>query len=215
MEQITNNESVSSKIYRSRKVLLEQLQMLGYDVSEYIGFSVNDIYTMNSTQQLSFMVSDNLGHKKYIYYHIAKALRPTHIHDLIERLYHVDETLTIKDEICIITKTCDPSDTRDLTITKVIKDLFREENIHISVRSIKTTQYNILNHKDVPNHRLLSDEEKTDIYKKYNINTDSKLPEISQFDPVAIVIGLRPGQVCKIIRPNKTSLTSTFYRICC
>jgi DNA-directed RNA polymerase subunit H (RpoH/RPB5) len=215
MEQFANNESVSSKIYRSRKILLEQLEELGYDVSEYTDFSVNDIYTMNSTQQLSFMVSNNLGIKKYIHYHISKALRPTHIHELIEQLYHVDEILTTNDELSIITNSCNPSDTSDLTITKVIKDIFREDNIHITVRSIKTTQYNILNHKNVPKHRLLSEDDKNEIYKKYHIKSNDKLPEISQFDPPAVIIGLRPGQLCEITRPDKTSLTSTFYRICC
>tara|TARA_Y100000741_G_C18207319_1_gene540198 strand:+ start:458 stop:1105 length:648 start_codon:yes stop_codon:yes gene_type:complete len=215
MEQLANNESMSSKLYKSRNVILEQLKDLEYDVSEHIDFSVNDIYTLNATQQLSFMVSNNLGVKKYIHYHVSKALRPSHIHELVEQLYHVDETLTTKDELCIITKDNDPSDTRDLTITKVIKDIFREENIHISVRSIKTTQFNILNHRDVPKHRLLSDDEKNDVYKKYHIKSDDKLPEISQFDPPAVIIGLRPGQICEITRPNKTSLTSTFYRICC
>lgn len=214
-QQFANNQSLSSRVYRSRKILLEQLQVLGYDVSNYTDFSVNDIYTMNATQQLSFMVSNNFGKKKYIYYHIGKALRPAHIHDLVEQLFHVDEVLTDKDEICIITKDCDPSDTSDLTITKVIKDIFREDNIHITVRSIKTTQYNILNHKDVPNHRVLSQDEKDTVYKKYHIKNDSMIPEISQFDPPAVIIGLRPGELCEIIRPNKTSLTSTYYRICC
>ena len=215
MEHFANNESLSSKLYISRGVLLEQLKEFGYDTSQYTEFSINDIYTMNATQQLSFMVSNNLGHKKYIHYHITKALRPAHVHELIEQLYHVDEILTTKDELCIITKDCNPSDSNDVTISKVIKDIFREDNIHITVRSINTTQYNILNHKDVPKHRLLSDDEKNDVYKKYHINGDDKLPEISQFDPPAVIIGLRPGQLCEIIRPNKTSLTSIYYRICC
>ena len=32
---------------------------------------------------------------------------------------------------------------------------------------------------------------------------------------VSIIIGLRPEQVCKITRPNKTSVESLYYRICC
>ena len=215
MENFANNQSLSSKVYRSRKVILEQLNVLGYDVSNYTDFSVNDIYTMNTTQQLSFMVSNNLGQKKYIYYHITKALRPAHIHELVEQLFHASEQLSAKDELCIITKDCNPSNTSDLTITKVINDIFREDNIYITVRSIKTSQYNILNHKDVPKHRVLTEYEKNDVYKKYHIRNDKMLPEISQFDPPAVIIGLRPGELCEINRSNKTSLTSTYYRICC
>jgi len=31
---------------------------------------------------------------------------------------------------------------------------------------------------------------------------------------VARVIGLRPGNVCKIIRPSKTAITTEYYRVC-
>ena len=65
----------------------------------------------------------------------------------------------------------------------------------------------------VPNHRILNDEEKEDIIKKYNI-IDDNIPEISRYDPVAQVIGLRPMQYCEILRSSKTSITSLFYRIC-
>ena len=98
MDLSTNNESLSSMLYRSRKILLDQLALLGYDTSEYTDFSVNDIYTMNTTKQLSFMVTNNFGTKKYVYYHISKALRPAHIHELTEQLFHVDEILNVNDE---------------------------------------------------------------------------------------------------------------------
>ena len=39
-------------------------------------------------------------------------------------------------------------------------------------------------------------------------------PEISRFDPVAQAIGLRPKEVCKIIRSSETAITSTYYRMC-
>ena len=49
---------------------------------------------------------------------------------------------------------------------------------------------------------------------KMNIVDNSKIPEISRFDPVAIAIGLRPGDICEIIRPSITSITGTYYRYC-
>ena len=50
--------------------------------------------------------------------------------------------------------------------------------------------------------------------KRYNIVNDTELPEISRYDPVAQAIGMRPGQICKIIRPSKTAITTDYYRIC-
>jgi DNA-directed RNA polymerase subunit H (RpoH/RPB5) len=50
--------------------------------------------------------------------------------------------------------------------------------------------------------------------KKFNIKDRTLFPEISRFDPVAQVIGLRPGQVCHILRASKTAITSDYYRVC-
>lgn len=32
--------------------------------------------------------------------------------------------------------------------------------------------------------------------------------------PVALAIGMRPGDVCKIDRPSKSAIHSTYYRVC-
>jgi DNA-directed RNA polymerase subunit H (RpoH/RPB5) len=50
--------------------------------------------------------------------------------------------------------------------------------------------------------------------KKYNIVDKNQFPDISRFDPVAQVIGLRPGQVCHILRPSKTAILTDYYRVC-
>jgi DNA-directed RNA polymerase subunit H (RpoH/RPB5) len=49
---------------------------------------------------------------------------------------------------------------------------------------------------------------------RYNITDLNQIPDISRFDPVARAIGLRPGDVCHIIRPSKTSIKTNYYRIC-
>lgn len=206
----TTSDSLSGKLYKSRKVLLEQLEYLGYDVSSFTDFSINDIYILNENKQLSFMIQNKNGQKKYIYYHISKALRPSHIIDLIEELYHAEEVLTKDDELCIIIK-----ENVNSTITTALEDILLEENIFITVRGINTMQTNILNNTLVPKHEILSTEEKEAFMKKYNIKDNNSIPEIGRFDPVSIIIGLRPEQVCRITRPNKTSVESLYYRICC
>ena len=50
--------------------------------------------------------------------------------------------------------------------------------------------------------------------KTYRMKSLNDLPEISRFDPVALAIGMKPEQICEIIRPSKTSVTSKYYRIC-
>ena len=74
--------------------------------------------------------------------------------------------------------------------------------------------YNILENDLVPPHRVLTTGEKKELAKEYNIVIDSQWPEISRFDPVAMAIGLRPGQLTEITRNSPTALETKYYRVC-
>jgi DNA-directed RNA polymerase subunit H (RpoH/RPB5) len=100
------------------------------------------------------------------------------------------------------------------TLLNELKHIWETDGIFIVIENIKRLQFNILNHTLVPEHRVISEKETEEIMIKYNINEKTQFPDISRFDPVARVIGLRPGQVCHIIRPSKTSITSNYYRVC-
>jgi DNA-directed RNA polymerase subunit H (RpoH/RPB5) len=60
----------------------------------------------------------------------------------------------------------------------------------------------------------LNEEDVKNIMKRYNITDKVQFPDISRFDPVAQVIGIRPGQICEITRPSKTAIEGKYYRIC-
>ncbi|MAV56141.1 MAG: DNA-directed RNA polymerase subunit H [Candidatus Pelagibacter sp.] len=75
-------------------------------------------------------------------------------------------------------------------------------------------QFNILEHTLVPPHRVLTSEEAKEIKKRYNIVDVSQLPDISRFSPVSLALGIRPGEMCEIVRPSRTAITAPFYRIC-
>ena len=61
---------------------------------------------------------------------------------------------------------------------------------------------------------LLLKNQKEELAKEYNIVNESQWPEISRFDPAALAIGLRPGQVAEIIRKSPTALETKYYRLC-
>ena len=82
------------------------------------------------------------------------------------------------------------------------------------VIGIKRLQFNILEHFLVPKMQILDKFEQEDLFKQYNITNTSQMPEISRYDPQALVMCMRPGQVCKITRKSPTSINSTYYRIC-
>ena len=51
-----NTSSLISQVYKSRSVILELLQKQNYVVSEYDGFSVNEINTMKTNNQLDMIL---------------------------------------------------------------------------------------------------------------------------------------------------------------
>jgi len=209
-----NTSSLVSSIFKSRETLIKLMETQGYDTSEYENISLTETnakYTNNQLDMLFDTASDNdvQIRKTYVNYHIEKAMRPAYIHDTIEDLFNVEELLTKNDTLVIVTKD-DPHD----TIINTLKHLWEKDGYFVIIHHIKRLQFNILDHNLVPSHRLLKDNEITEVKTRYNIAHSTQFPDISRFDPVALAIGMRPGEVCEIIRPSKTSITGVYYRVC-
>ncbi len=216
INNMTDSNQLISSIFKSRKVLLEQLDYLGYDVKDYADFSISEINAKFNNKQLDMLLEmskedPETGRRKRIYvlYHLAKLIRPSNIDDFIEDLYNIDDVLTKEDTLLIISKD-DPND----TMTTYLKHIWETDKMFVVVQNIKRLQFNIQQHSLVPKHKVINKEEADAMKKKYNILKDNQLPEISRFDPVAQSLCMRPGQVCEILRPSKTAITSQYYRLC-
>jgi DNA-directed RNA polymerase subunit H (RpoH/RPB5) len=100
------------------------------------------------------------------------------------------------------------------TLVNILNEIWEKDKIFIVIHSLDRLQFNLLEHQYVPEHVVLNEAEQEQVLKKYNITDTKQMPSISRYDPVALAIGMRPGQICKITRPSKTSVTSLFYRYC-
>jgi len=70
----------------------------------------------------------------------------------------------------------------------------------------------ITKHDFVPKHVLLTENEKEDVLKKYNILL-RQLPRILLTDPVAKILNAKIGDVIKIIRKSPTAGETVYYRV--
>jgi DNA-directed RNA polymerase subunit H (RpoH/RPB5) len=195
-------------LYKSRKNILELLKSQNFDINNHSINNINEINQMFINNQLD-MLLENKNKKTYVKYHLGKTLRRENINDYIDDLFNLEQILTKTDTLIIVIK-MEPND----TLIKCMKQIWEEEGIFIILFNIDRLQYNILQHEYVPKHTVIDNEEIKLVKDKYNIMNDDQLPKISRFDPVAMAIGIRPSEICKIIRPSKTAIETNYYRIC-
>jgi len=198
----------TSNLYKSRKTLLKQLETRGYDVEPYMNFDIHEIYLMNESKQLDFSVKHKTE-KSNVYVKYSLQRNPTE-RSITEYIESIGETFNKNTDQVIYILKQEPNQ----TVTELCKLLYSQDGYFITMFNINRLLYNILNHSLVPPHRILTDEETTNMMKRYNIKTLKQLPEISRFDPVAMVVGLRPNQVCEITRKSETAIYTKYYRIC-
>lgn len=209
--------TISSRImsiYKSRSTILQQLQTQGYQVEDYVDFSMNEIDSMLSNSQLDMLLTNKDGNKVYIKYYFTlkqstKQIKKEVLDNVIEDLFTIEEVLTKKDTLIVIIDD-EPND----TILTRLKYLYDHDGIFVIIHNIHRLQFNILNHTLVPHMHVLNEKEEIDFMKKYQIRDKSQIPEISRFDPQALVVGVRPGNICYIQRPSITALTTDYYRVC-
>jgi len=206
---VTSNRILT--IYKSRTTLMELLFTQGYDVEEYVGFSINEIDAMYNNAQLDMLVTHKeTKQKTYVkYYLTAKQIRPSNLDDVIEDLYSIENVLTKKDNLIIVTED-EPND----TITAKMKYLYDHDGVFVVIHNINRLQYDITRHRLVPKCVILSDAEVEAMMAKFNVKTLKQLPEISRFDPLALALSVRPGQVCEFMRESATAMHYKYYRVC-
>lgn len=228
MSEINLSSVQFTNIYNVRNNIIDILDSLNYRVEDYINFSVNELNAMIQNNSLDFIVkkrnivTNEENTEEYMkqintvyikFYEIggktSKRLTPQNIDDMIDEFFYIREILQPQDRLLIISND-DPND----TLLTYLKKLWETKKLLVTIIGIKRLQFNILNHSMVPPHKLLDKEETVAFKKQYNVINDQNLPQISRFDPIALLLGMKPGQICKITRISKTAIQAPYYRVC-
>ena len=216
MSNSTETATIIHSLYNSRVNLLQQLEYIGFNTSEYKSFNIHQIDAMYKEKQLDFILEDTEETERvYVKYHFG-SLRSgtlnTYVGDLFGNGVDSDDNIALQPgDALIVLVDSEPND----SLREAMMLLYNRSKIYVSVMNIARLQYNVLQHELVPSVVPIRSKEKLAVLKDVlRINNLRQLPEISRFDPMAMAILLRPGEVAHITRKSPTAQKTEYWRVC-
>jgi DNA-directed RNA polymerase subunit H (RpoH/RPB5) len=204
--------SLVQQVFKSRTHILEIMSSLGYQTSEYEGFSLLEVDNMVIQQTMDMLLERQqpTTKKSFIKYMLNTKITPQLLNEMMEDLYDINQLLTEKDLLILITnKSISDS------LKEHIQFLFDHDGKHVIVHDIRALQFNGLKHRFVPRAEVLTPEATEQFKKEYHVSDVLKqLPELDRFDAQAKLLCVRPGEVVKFWRLSQTAMENEYYRVC-
>lgn len=201
--------SAASQLYRVRKTTFKMLSNRGYIVPD-------DELTMSTTvfkekfgdsparDQMTILVekADDSSEQLFVFFPEDEKVGVKPIKTYCERMKAENVFRAI-----IVVK---------INLTPMAKDALRQmaqRQYRVEYFRDSELLVDITEHKLVPQHIILSQQEKTELLSRYRLKP-TQLPRIQLQDPIARYLGLKSSQVVKIVRPSETAGRYITYRIC-
>ena len=207
--------SLTNKLYKSRKIILEMLRDRGYNTEDYENYTPEQIdilfkTNMKVTKDINPIdIELDQKNKLLVKYLMTPKIRVNNIFNIVEELLE-EEIYKENDTIILIIK---DKLTNSEQVAYYFDNIYSKTKIFIQLFNIDMLMYNVTHHILVPKHILLNEEEKKNLLKKYNV-TYEQLQYILKEEPVAKYYGMNKGDVCKIIRNSETAGKFINYRYC-
>jgi DNA-directed RNA polymerase subunit H (RpoH/RPB5) len=93
--------------------------------------------------------------------------------------------------------------------THAVKQGAKKKRIELLPKTFPA--FDLFEHKLVPKHEILTEEEKAELLTRYKVQA-YQLPQISSLDPAVKAIGARPGDILRVIRKSPTAGEHEAYR---
>ena len=223
-----DNIPLSVQLYKCYPIIADMLNYRGYITDNFVTPTVEEINVMRSKDFCEPVIVRHLSDEENIaevHFLVFKSIKIRDIEGFLTlRLENINESfddsnpeketllqnLKSKRTIIIVTREM-PSE----NIRRYTESFYKENGIYVQIFFIKTLMFDVTKHRDVPHHEIVSEEEANNVIKPiYRLKSKQELPVISKYDPVAMFIGARPGQICKITRVNETSGEIHVFRCC-
>ena len=192
-------------LFKVRQTILEMIQDRKYNISEEeLNITFEEFSVKYDNKNLDIFIDDKVSNKKiYIhFYNDPKSFGKNDLKGIMQKIVadYEDENINV---ILLL---------RDKENSAVTKELMKDNYRNLEIFLKKYMIFNITNHQLVPKHIILNDNEEKEVIEKYN-TTKNKFPKISKVDPVAKYYGMKPDQICKIIRKSPEVGESIYYRL--
>lgn len=206
-----------NKLFKSRGVICEMLEVRGYNLDLYKNFSINEVELMfkgsekKTTAELGSLdmsITNSLGGTLYVKYLLASKLRTQNFKLLIDAM--LEDYLKSGDEVVFVLK--DSVNNMDV-FDSMLESYLSINGVFIQIFSLDNLLFNITKHELVPKMRIMSPDEAKEVLDKFSASPN-QMPQILKSDPQAKFLGVRKGDMCEIIRPSETAGNSVTYRMC-
>lgn len=197
------NFEEKNTLFKIRKTVIEMVEDRKYIFPDSDKINFEEFSAQFDAKNLDIFINNENKSPIYIHFHNEnKSLAKSDLKNLVESIIEKYNNHEIK--IIILLK--------ERGNGSIFKELNKEEYKHVEIFMNKNMIFNITHHQLVPKHSLLSSEEEEEILEKYN-TTKNKLPKILKTDPIVQYYGMKPDQICKIIRKSPEVGESVYYRL--
>lgn len=217
---------LSQNVFQSRHHLLDMLEDRGFETKDYRNFNQSMINIMlNSSNKIKDtpevgpldillkQKDSKITEKCFVKYKLDKFKQSKSLNTFIDTIYEniIDE----KDTLIIITiSRVLFKAPKENILEKYINDFFVNKGYFIQFFGIENLMFNVSKHMTVPKHIKLNQKEIDEMLQTYHTNSIQRLPTIRREDPMAKYIGMRPDDVCLIIKNSLSAGKYNYYRRC-